>query len=268
MSGEHIYLYAITFSSDPCRRHGVGVDPRFPVYLVYFEQLAAVCSRVGLDQFDVSRFQAENQQDAEWLSRVAVRHDEVVMAASTRPPVIPLRLGAIFRSHKSMVARIWEQRSAVMERLMHLGKRQEWAVKLFLHKPPASELSPQSTDASLSSVQGSQTGAQYLKRKRVEYQRQCDSRSSLKQELLRVKATLSQLADEHSSVPVPPAGLTDHREKMVWNGAFLVSPANTERWLALVEKTRRAVLPRGLAIEAKGPWPPYHFCSALDLEAA
>ena len=267
MSDEHIYLYAITLSNDPCRRRGVGVDPRFPVDLVRFRQLAAVCSRIGLDQFDVSRFRAENQQDAEWLSRVAVRHNEVVMAASTRPPVIPLRLGAVFHSHSSMVATVWKHRSAVMERLMRLGKRQEWAVKLF-HKPPAAEPFPQSTNSSLNSVPGSQTGAQYLKQKRVEYQRQCDLRSSLRQELSRVEATLNQLADEHCSAPVLPTGFTDHREKMVWNGAFLVSPANIERWLALVERTRRAVLPRGLVLEAKGPWPPYHFCSALDLQAA
>lgn len=268
MSGEHIYLYAITLSNDPCRRLGIGVDPRFPVDLVRFRQLAAVCSRIGLDEFDLSRFQAENQQDAEWLSRIAVRHNEVVTAASTCPPVIPLRLGAVFHSHSSLVATIWKHRSAVMERLLRLGKRQEWAVKVFLQRPPAAELLPQSGNANLNSVQGSQTGAQYLKQRRIDYQRQCDLRSSLTQELLRVEATLNQLVDEHCSVPVLPAGLTEHREKMVWNGAFLVSPTNTERWLALVEKTRRAVLPRGLVLEVKGPWPPYHFCSALDLQAA
>lgn len=268
MSGEHVYLYAVALSNDPCQRLGVGVDPRFPVDLVYFEHLAAICSRVGLDQFDVSRFQAESRQDAEWLSRVAVRHDEIVTAASTRPPVIPLRLGAIFRSHRSMVSRIWKRRSAVTERLMRLGERQEWAVKLFLQKPQTAGTFSQSADAALSSAARSKTGIGYLEEKRVQYQRQRHSRLAVREDLLRVEAALTPLADEYCPVPVAPAGLTDRSEKMVWNGVFLVSPTNAERWLALAERTRQAALSKGLLLEIKGPWPPYHFCSALDFEAA
>ena len=54
---EHYCLYALTWADCPMNGIGPGVDPRFPVELVRYGRLAAVASRVGLDQFDLAKLQ-------------------------------------------------------------------------------------------------------------------------------------------------------------------------------------------------------------------
>ena len=73
---------ALTWANCPLADFGLGVDPRFAVELVGYGQLAAVTSRVGWDQVDLAKLQ-EGTVDVQWMSKVAVRHNEIIGAGPT-----------------------------------------------------------------------------------------------------------------------------------------------------------------------------------------
>ncbi len=265
MNDEHVYLYALALAANPCRATGTGIDPRFPVERICFGQLAAISSRVGLDQFDVSRFRCENSDDAQWLSRVAVVHNEIVAAAWQCPPVMPLPLGALFRSRSSMLAKISQRESDVVRLLLRLGSCQEWAGKLYVSQPPAEHAATRPAAVAPRPANGQGKGAHYLKRKKADYQRRSEAFASLPQEVLAVENALGKQAEECRRVPTLSTNVTRRRERMIWNAAFLVSPDKTDRWLSVAKQVGQAsARSKGLRLQITGPWPPYHFCRSLS----
>lgn len=154
---EYYSLYAMTWADCPVKDFGLGVDPRFEVELVRYGRLAALTSRVGLDRFDVSKLQ-EGTADLPWLSKVAVRHNEIIGAVARDVPVLPMRLGVFFESRSSLIAKLSPYEANAAEFLRQIEGRQEWAVKIYVDENLAQQslldrsASP-STQAPLSKVQ-------------------------------------------------------------------------------------------------------------------
>ena len=138
---EHYCLYAITWAHCPPDALGLGVDPRFPVELIRYGQLAALASRIGLDQFDLSKLQ-EGTADISWVSTVATRHHDIIFAAAQRAAVLPMRLGIFFESRDSMIARLTPYEPGAVEFLRRLEDREEWAAKLYVDQERAEKAIP------------------------------------------------------------------------------------------------------------------------------
>lgn len=104
-----------------------------------------------------------------------------------------------------------------------------------------------------------------MKRKKAKLQRHRELRAGLQEEL--------QVAEHHLKtgtygccrVRLLPASLTGRSEKMVFNAAFLLPPAQVKTWLATVGRVRESVRRKALQLEVTGPSPAYHFCPALEL---
>ena len=122
------------FAQPKCRLQeiGPGVDPRFQVELIREGPIAAVVSRVGLDQFAPERLQGKTAEDLRWLGEIAARHNEIICQAANSSAVLPLRLGTVFRSRESLLAMLGRCRSIVAAFLEKIGNLQEWGVKLYL----------------------------------------------------------------------------------------------------------------------------------------
>jgi hypothetical protein len=260
---EHYYLYALTRGGCQAGPLGQGVDPRFPVEIVPCKQTAGVASRVGLDQFDVRKLESENT-DVNWLSQVAIRHNQVISDAARRQPLLPLRLGALFHSRLSLLAKMEQWESVVIDFLNSLGDRQEWAAKIYID--PHQDEENLATACRISSHQATDvgTGTRYLTEKRDRHRESRALHQRYQKEVAAVETSLMNQADRYCRTRPLPANLTGRREKMLWNAAFLLPRSASERWLALVEEMRCAAASEGLLLEVSGPWPPYHFCPTLE----
>jgi hypothetical protein len=263
MSDEHYYQYA--FSQADCRVEGIGpgVDPRFDIELIPTGPIAAVASRVGLDQFDVEKLEGRSAEDIHWLNQVAVRHNEIVRQAAGSSAVLPLRLGTIFQSRESLLAAVTHCQQAVADFLQALGDRQEWAVKLYVQNDRITGRldGPHLNDAVTS-------GAEYLRRRGAELRRCREMQIELQREITTVEARLAARTDRRRRVRRLPDALTGRREKMVFNAAYLLPAADVEPWLATVHETRDTIQKKGLLLEVTGPWPPYHFCPELTMSTS
>ncbi len=252
------YLYAVTWADSSPDGLGPGVDPRFAVEMVPCGPLAAAASRVGLDEFDVAKLQ-QGTADLPWLSQVAVRHNEIIAALARRLAVLPMRLGTIFQSRSSLIARLKPYETGVTEFLRGLGNRQEWAVKLYLER----DASP----AKIEPVPGQATprgGAEYLVAKGMRLQRRRQAEARARQSAATVEDRLKDMADSWRRLSPLPHALTNRRETMVWNGAFLLPRAKIGPFQAACEQLRGELTPGGLSVELTGPWPPYHFCPSFE----
>ena len=78
--------YAFTQPECRVKEIGPGVDPRFCVELIREGPIAAVTSRVGLDQFTPERLQGKTAEDIQWLGKIAARHNEIVCQAAECAP--------------------------------------------------------------------------------------------------------------------------------------------------------------------------------------
>jgi hypothetical protein len=266
MSDQHYYQYAFALPGCSVQEIGPGVDPRFAVELLSDGPIAAVASRVGMDRFDVHRLQGQTLEDIGWLKQVAIRHSQIVHQAAGSSPVLPLRLGTIFRSRNSLLAAAERCRKTVADFLRTLGNRQEWAVKLYQEDCRVEQSAAHTTPPPPHHpLMAARAGTEYLKQKRAQLQRHRESHAELEQEIQAVEDCLKAKADRYCRVCSLPAGLTGRRERMVFNTAFLLSPSEARTWLAAVERIRQHVRRKGLVLEVTGPWPPYHFCPAPDL---
>jgi hypothetical protein len=86
----------------------------------------------------------------------------------------------------------------------------------------------------------------------------------VQRELEAMAPRLEELAAGFLRLRPLAAALTHRPEKMVWNGAFLLSASQQRPFRTACEGFRARLAPRGLLLELSGPWPPYHFCPALD----
>ncbi|MEN6558595.1 MAG: GvpL/GvpF family gas vesicle protein [Thermoguttaceae bacterium] len=276
--------YAFTRPGCRAREIGPGVDPRFRVELIRDESVAALVSRVELSCFSVERRHGPTTEDAPWLGRIAARYNEILCRAATTAPVLPVQLGTLYCSSDSLRVALRRCRATVAEFLERLGNRLEWGIKLYLEKhrpePVPGHLGPPPPHFSLgdrcvrertasaercASAGASSSGASSTIasiRRRVHADRSC-----IDDELVRtiesVARRLAAQAESSRRISEGPNGSVD-RMGVVFHAAYLLPASSQASWFETVQNIYGDVRRQGLALEVSGPWPPYHFCPALE----
>jgi hypothetical protein len=279
---ESYYLYALTWAGCRLEGAGPGVDPRFPTELVRYGQLAALASRVAWDDRDLAKLQ-EGSADPAWVSTVALRHHEIIAALARHWSVLPMRLGTLFRSRSSMIAKLADCEANAARFLQRLEQRQEWAVKLYLaadgqqrqgtpHAPREGVLHAECEGLRHAEREGLRhaerdeygRGTQYLAAKGQQAARRHQSEAVVRQAIATVETRLQGVADSWQRLAPLSTALTHRAEKMVWNGALLLAKSAVAAFQTACGQLASQLAPAGLLLEATGPWPPYHFAPSLD----
>ncbi len=267
---EYLYLYGITWAHGSLPGHTSGVDRRFHVEGLPCGRLTAWSSRVGLDQFDPAKLQ-EGTMDVPWLSEVALRHNEILSELANRSPLLPMKLGTLFHSRDSLLAKVKRHAAWTADFLTALGDRREWAVKVYFDESRLeSSLLSADCGAARQTLRGDSAhtlqgqGAHYLAARRRQQERHQRAQVAVKQELSSLEARLQCFTDSWRRLRLLPATLTNRPEKMVWNGAFLLPGPQLRPFQEACEDLEQELTPCGLSLELSGPWPPYHFCPTLE----
>jgi hypothetical protein len=257
--------YAFTQPECRVQEIGPGVDPRFRVELISEGPIAAVTSRVGLDEFAPERLQGKTAEDFQWLGKIAARHNEIICQAAASFAVLPLRLGTVFQSRESLQAMLARCRSAVVEFLKRFGSRQEWGVKLYLDNRRLEPIQGHAGPPRPHFLGSQQSGTAYLRQKRAQLDSRRERRATVHQTVRNVEQCLTNRAEDCCRIRNLPSDLTGRPEEMVFNAAFLLPASAQASWLETIESVHRDVQSSGLVLEVSGPWPPYHFCPSLEL---
>ena len=248
---------------------GPGLDGGSPLQVSGFRDLAAVWSRVKLEDF-CGPGAAERLQDLNWIGPRVIRHQQVVAGVMRHSPVLPARFGSIFSSEAKLEGLLRRHHDAIARFLDSLKDREEWAVKGMLdHSGAREKLFSLKLAQEADRLAALSPGKRYFQEQRL--------RAACEQELSRwlqevCRGLWRELLDYASEVRERPllsreAAGGGKGQDMVLNWAFLVPEKVGPDLQAHIREANVRYADHGLSLQCTGPWPPYSFCPTLAQES-
>ena len=251
-----VWLYCVARHGEALPEGLPGVDPQHAVERLERGGLAALVSRVALDEFGEEPLR-RNLNDLRWLERVARAHEAVLERALEQATIVPVRLCTIFADEDAALRLFEEERAAFEEALDALAGRGEWSVKLLVDRSALEAAA--AADAPGRPPDGTGSGAAYMLRRRHEREVH-----ELADQIARalaedVHAHLREAASDAVVNPPQNRELSGHEGDMLLNGAYLVESAAVDRLGELVSELEDRHRALGARLELTGPLPPYNF---------
>ena len=259
------YVYGVVFAAHEMPDDLTGVDARFPVSLVEDQELAAITSRVSLDEFGEERLR-DNLNDVQWLEDKARAHERVLDAALERATVVPMRLFTIYSSAEQVREMLHRERALLLDALERLDGKAEWGVKL-IAEPHALERAAAERAGGAAPDEAESPGTQYMNRKRRQAKVRDDADRVAEEWARAVHERLAEAASEALLNPLQRPEVSGYDGDMVLNGVYLVDNEEVEEFRALVDHLQDEYRAAGATVELTGPWPPYNFVKS-SIEAA
>ncbi|MFM6849179.1 MAG: GvpL/GvpF family gas vesicle protein [Terrabacter sp.] len=250
-AGAGRYLYAV------CRGLPAGALAQVQgieghtVELVQYEDLVAVVSTVPMASFGEAALR-RNLEDLGWLEATVRAHDAVVHAASGWAPTAPLRFATVCFDDDAVLDRMREWYEPLTTALDRVEGCSEWSVKVLVRP-----------DAPATAGRSGLSGAEYLRRKKAETLRRADADEQAAAAAGAIHERLAQRSRASRRLQPQDPRLSGHQGTMVLNAAYLVHDDDRDAFeaeLAAVGEPRP-----DLALDARGPWPPYSFAMLDDL---
>ena len=249
------YFYGVVDPSVRLSGNLLGVDPEHKVFLLEGNELAAIVSRVSLDEFGEEPLR-ENLNDAGWLEEKARAHEHVLEVLLESTTVIPMRLCTIFSGEKQVREMLARERVALLDSLSRLQGKAEWGVKVFVTSDALERAAAERAGAGPDELQ---PGAAYMARKRQEARAREGAQEIGDLWAQQIHERLAQEASEALLNPLQRREVSGHDGEMLLNGVYLIEDAEIDRFRELVEELQQDYREREVAIELTGPWPAYNF---------
>lgn len=252
-----LWVYCVAGAGDPLPEQLEGVEPEHPVERIEHGSLAALVSRVPLDDYGEEPLR-RNLNDFPWLERVARTHEAVLEAALERATIVPLRLCTIFADEAAVREMIEEQRAGFVVALDALAGREEWTVKLLVD-PAALQAAARAESGTAERSEPEGSGAAYLLRRREERSLRATADTLAAGLAEDVHARLQAWATAAVVGRPQNRELSGHEGEMLLNAAYLVERERVAGLRALVAELGEHHRGVGARLELGGPLPPYNF---------
>jgi hypothetical protein len=258
---EAVYLYCFARAVLLDAVAGESVNAKSPLFLQRFGQVAAVASRVAMEEFCGP--DAESRlRDLSWLGPRACRHEKVIEHVMACSPVLPVRFGTIFSSLKGLDDVLKRHHRVISRFLDRVADKEEWAVKGLLNRAKATEgLVSIMLAADSERLSSLSPGTRYFEERRIRADVETELRGWLKGARKKIASDLSRYASDLCERKVFPGNIEGG--EMVLNWAFLVPRSGVADFRARIEQANADYERQGLVFQVSGPWPPYSFCPSL-----
>jgi Gas vesicle synthesis protein GvpL/GvpF len=265
---QGLYLYCLARLSrlPPLPLLGPGVDGRNSLAVATYQDLAAVWSPVPVEDFCGPEAEAR-LQDLTWIAPRVIRHQEVVAGVMRHSPVLPVRFGTIFASLANLEKVLQRHSNIIAGFLERLTDQEEWAVKGMLDRPGAkAELFSLKLALEAENLAALSPGKRYFEEQRLRAAGDQKLQQWLQEVCRKLWADLRDYAAEVQERRLLSRETTGSDQDMVWNWALLVPKQSLGGFQAVIQNVNAQYAQRGLRLDVTGPWPPYSFCPALDME--
>jgi hypothetical protein len=239
------YLYGVVPSGAEVPG-ATAVDPRHEVVALREGPVAALASRVSLDEFDEAVL-PERLADAEWLEEKIRSHEQVLESALATAAVVPCRFCTVYRDESALRRFLSERAAALSGALARVEGRVELGVKAFA-----------ATHASGEEASRAESGRAYLEARRRERQAREELGQARAQLAGELHERLRGAAEDGVLLDLQSRDVSGRDADMIFNGAYLVAEGARFR-----EALAAAARDHGeIDLELTGPWPPYNFVPA------
>ena len=265
---QGLYLYCLARLSrlPPPPLLGPGVDGWNSLAVATYQDLAAVWSPVPVEDFSGPEAE-ERLQDLTWIGPRVIRHQEVVAGVMRHSPVLPVRFGTIFASLANLEKVLQRHSGTIAKFLERLTDQEEWAVKGMLDRAGAKdELFALKLAREGERLTALSPGKRYFEEQRLRAACDQELQRWLQKVCREVWTDLRDYAAENQERRLLSRETTGSDHDMVWNWALLIPRPAVGGFKARIQEVNAQCADRGLRLEVTGPWPPYSFCPALDME--
>jgi hypothetical protein len=265
---QGIYLYCLARLSlqPPLPLLGPGVDGQNSLAVATYQDLAAVWSPVPVEDF-CGPAAEERLRDLTWIGPRVIRHQEVVAGVMRHSPVLPVRFGTIFASLANLEKVLQRHSGTIAACLERLTDQEEWAVKGMLDRPGAKDkLFSLKLAREAESLEALAPGKRYFEEQRLRAACDQELQRWLQEVCREVWIGLRDYAAEIQERRLLSRKTTGSDQDMAWNWALLIPRQAVGGFQARIQDINAQYGDRGLRVEVTGPWPPYSFCPALDME--
>lgn len=245
---------------------GTGLDGQSSLEVTAYQDLAAILSHVSLEDFCGADAEAR-LRDLTWIGPRVIRHQEVLAGVMRHSPVLPTRFGTIFSSRESLIEFLRRHHDTIAGFLTRITDQEEWAVKGMLDQAGAKEkLVSLKLSAEADRLGALSPGVRYFQEQRLRAECDQELQHWLKEVCRDLWADLRDYAADVRERRLLSREASGSDHDMVWNWAFLVPKTAVSAFLAKVLDASVQYAHRGLSLDCTGPWPPFSFTPALDLE--
>jgi hypothetical protein len=259
------YVYGVVAAGVELPADLAGVDPHHAAFLLEDGDLAAIVSRVALDQFGEERLR-DNLNDVNWLEDKARAHENALDAALQATTVVPMRLCTIYSSQDQVRSMLAEERALFADALKRLKGKAEWGAKVIAAPRALARVAAERADADPEQGQASR-GAAYMARKKEEAMARDREDEIAEEWALAIHERLAGAASEALLNPLQRPEVSGHEGDMILNGVYLVDDELARELQERVEGLQREFGELEVWVELTGPWPPYNFVKS-SIEAA
>jgi hypothetical protein len=232
------------------------------LYFVCHKGLYAVAGRVEESEFSEQNLK-RNLADLEWIKTKANMHEKIIETVMRNSSVIPFKFATCFNTDDSLKAMLEEYAEEFKAILKKLEDKEEWGVKIYCDieklKDSLANDEPEILEIENEINLSSPGKAYLLKKKKTELIE--DTRNKKINEYGQESfELLKELSFEARINRLLPREVTERKDDMVLNSAFLVSKDKVADFINMVDTLRMHYEDKGLFFDCTGPWPPYNFC--------
>lgn len=199
-------------------------------------------------------------EDLAWVTRRALRHEELMRIAMEQGPILPMTFGTVFASDASLLRRLDEASHAVRQHIESMAGKSELALRVAFNREKAIETLVGLELKAVAAKLG--PGAAYLRSKRM---REEMGRAITEHVAKHADAAIAAIesACVSSAWRKASADRGDGLETYACR-ALLVSDEHAAQVTSVIDAQHRLLSPLGIQIEVSGPWPIYSFMPSLD----
>jgi len=266
MADQGVYVYCFAPAGIQSNPGLVGVDGQTAVGVLDMGEVAAVYSLVSLDEFTGEAAEI-SLADPAWVVPRACAHERVtegVMKGSSA--CLPVRFGTMFASLDALAEFLAPKATGIARFLAYISDKEEWSVKLFMDAETAAawRMAQDPVLTAKRARMSESPGARYLQEKQLskEARRQAKQCNAALAET--IQAQLQELCLDFLLLKLQDAQASGRTEEMILHGAVLLYRDSVVTFRDRMEEIDRRYAEQGLTAEVTGPWPPYHFCEAVE----
>jgi len=256
------YLYGVAAADETSVPLGarLAAGAAQKVELVAEGSLVGVASRVSLQEFDEPTL-PERLRDATWLEEKIRAHEQVLERVLEDASVVPCRFCTVYRSEVELRRFLSERRETLQAALDRVRGKVEVGVKAFIDSDRFTAGRAKQNDdirqleTQVSTAEG---GRAYMERRRLEQLVASELERFRGEAADRIHTHLLAAAEDGLALPLQTPELSGRDEKMVFNGAYLVT-ADRGAFEDALASLARDIRDDGVDLELTGPWPAYNF---------
>ncbi len=245
---------------------GSGLTEDRRLLKISFKDIAMIVSKVCMEDFTGPDAE-ERLNNVEWVTPRALRHGRIVQEMCQLSPILPASFGTLFSSADKLI-RLAELRQGLISSFLEWIKdMEEWSIKAYLDRNRLKSVLFQkrieSVEAELSKLS---PGVRYFREKQIQAEVDKEISAWINDRIKTTASDLEMIAERLQLRKTTKNVFDESDSELVANWAILISSKRLDELERVVHSANLDPARDGLQLKLSGPWAPYSFAPALELE--